>query len=108
MDGLGDIKFDDKGLVPAIVQDADTGEILMMAWMNEESLNRTVEQGTTWFWSRIRQEFWKKGATSGNQQHVTDVRYDFDADILLVKVHADAPALPNGDCTGSFRFRTSL
>ena len=104
---LADIKFDDKGLVPAIVQDVDTGEILMMAWMNEESLNRTLEQGTTWFWSRSRREFWNKGATSGNLQHVTDVRYDCDGDVLLVKVHPDGPACHTGERTCFFRSLTS-
>ena len=104
---LADIKFDDRGLVPAIVQDVDTGEILMMAWMNEESLNRTLEQGTTWFWSRSRQEFWNKGATSGNLQHVTDVRYDCDGDVLLVKVHPDGPACHTGERTCFFRSLTS-
>jgi phosphoribosyl-AMP cyclohydrolase len=107
MASLGDIKFDDKGLVPAIVQDVDTGEILMMAWMNEESLNRTLEQGTTWFWSRSRREFWNKGATSGNLQHVTDVRYDCDGDVLLVKVHPDGPACHTGERTCFFRSLTS-
>ena len=104
---LADIKFDDKGLVPAIVQDVDTGEILMMAWMNEESLNRTLEQGTTWFWSRSRQEFWNKGATSGNLQHVTDVRYDCDGDVLLIKVHPDGPACHTGERTCFFRSLTT-
>jgi len=103
---LGDIKFDDRGLVPAIVQDADTNEILMMAWMNEESLQRTLEQGTTWFWSRSRQEFWNKGATSGNVQHVTDVRFDCDGDVLLVKVHPDGPACHTGERTCFFRSLT--
>ena len=103
---LGDIEFDDRGLVPAIVQDADTNEILMMAWMNEESLQRTLEQGTTWFWSRSRQEFWNKGATSSNLQHVTDVRYDCDGDVLLVKVHPDGPACHTGERTCFFRSLT--
>ena len=107
MADLGDITFDDQGLVPAIVQDADTNEILMMAWMNEESLNRTLEQGTTWFWSRSRKEFWNKGATSGNLQHVTDVRYDCDGDVLLVKVHPDGPACHTGERTCFFRSLTT-
>ena len=106
MSSLGDIKFDDRGLVPAIVQDADTNEVLMMAWMNEESLNRTLGQGTTWFWSRSRQEFWNKGATSGNLQHVTDVRYDCDGDVLLVRVHPDGPACHTGERTCFFRALT--
>ena len=107
MANLGAITFDDKGLVPAIVQDADTNEILMMAWMNEESLNRTLERGTTWFWSRSRQEFWNKGATSGNLQHVTDVWYDCDGDVLLVKVHPDGPACHTGERTCFFRSLTA-
>jgi phosphoribosyl-ATP pyrophosphohydrolase/phosphoribosyl-AMP cyclohydrolase len=108
MANLGDaITFDDKGLVPAIVQDADTNEILMMAWMNEESLNRTLERGTTWFWSRSRQEFWNKGATSGNLQHVTGVRYDCDGDVLLVEVHPDGPACHTGERTCFFRSLTT-
>ena len=103
---LADIKYDGRGLVPAIVQDADTNEILMMAWMNEESLNRTLEQGTTWFWSRSRQELWNKGATSGNLQHVTDVRYDCDGDVLLVMVHPDGPACHTGERTCFYRSLT--
>lgn len=103
MGDLGDIKFDGVGLVPAIVQDAETSEILMMAWMNEESLRRTLDQGTTWFWSRSRQEFWNKGATSGNLQHVTEVRYDCDGDALVVKVHPDGPACHTGERTCFFR-----
>jgi len=106
MHGLADIKFDDRGLVPAIVQDADTNEILMMAWMNEESLQRTLEQGTTWVWSRSRQGYRSKGATSGNLQHVTDVRYDCDGDVLLVKVHPDGPACHTGERTCFFRSLT--
>ena len=101
--GLTGITFDDKGLVPAIVQDALTNEILMMAWMNAESLTRTLEQGTTWFWSRSRQEFWHKGATSGNLQHVTEVLYDCDGDALVVKVHPDGPACHTGERTCFYR-----
>ncbi|GAC1374002.1 MAG: hypothetical protein NVSMB32_17330 [Actinomycetota bacterium] len=103
MTNLTDIKFDASGLVPAIVQDAASGDILMMAWMNEESLGRTLAQGTTWFWSRSRQEFWNKGATSGNLQHVTEVRYDCDGDVVLVKVNADGPACHTGERTCFFR-----
>lgn len=103
MPDLSMINFDDKGLVPAIVQDAATGEILMMAWMNEESLTRTLEQGTTWFWSRSRQEFWNKGATSGNFQHVVEAFYDCDGDALVVKVNADGPACHTGERTCFYR-----
>jgi phosphoribosyl-AMP cyclohydrolase / phosphoribosyl-ATP pyrophosphohydrolase len=80
------IKYDDRGLVPAIVQDYLDGTVLMMAWMNSESLQKTIATGETWFWSRSRQEFWHKGATSGHIQHVKDLRYDCDSDALLVSV----------------------
>ena len=83
---LSKIKFDDKGLVPAIVQDVKTKAVLMLAYMNEESLRRTVESGYTWFWSRSRQELWNKGATSGNLQKVVELAYDCDGDTLLVNV----------------------
>lgn len=100
---LSAVAFDDRGLVPAIVQDATTGEILMLAWMNAESLRRTLTQGTTWFWSRSRQEYWNKGATSGNLQHVTEVFYDCDGDALVVKVNPDGPACHTGERTCFYR-----
>ncbi|MFO5438886.1 MAG: bifunctional phosphoribosyl-AMP cyclohydrolase/phosphoribosyl-ATP diphosphatase HisIE [Dolichospermum sp.] len=80
------IRYDDKGLVPAIIQDYLDGTVLMMAWMNQESLQKTLETGETWFWSRSRQEFWHKGATSGHIQKVQSIRYDCDSDALLVVV----------------------
>lgn len=80
------IQYDDRGLVPAIVQDYLDGTVLMMAWMNQESLQKTLATGETWFWSRSRQEFWHKGATSGHTQKVKAVRYDCDSDALLVTV----------------------
>ena len=80
------IRYDDKGLVPAIVQDYLDGTVLMMAWMNPESLKKTLETGETWFWSRSRQEFWHKGATSGHTQKIKSIRYDCDSDALLVGV----------------------
>jgi phosphoribosyl-ATP pyrophosphohydrolase/phosphoribosyl-AMP cyclohydrolase len=80
------IRYDDKGLVPAIVQDYLDGTVLMMAWMNRESLQRTLDTGETWFWSRSRQEFWHKGATSGHIQKVQTIRYDCDSDALLIGV----------------------
>jgi phosphoribosyl-AMP cyclohydrolase / phosphoribosyl-ATP pyrophosphohydrolase len=80
------IQYDDRGLVPAIVQDYLDGTVLMMAWMNRESLQKTMETGQTWFWSRSRQEFWHKGATSGHVQQVKSLRYDCDSDCLLVSV----------------------
>jgi phosphoribosyl-AMP cyclohydrolase / phosphoribosyl-ATP pyrophosphohydrolase len=80
------ISYNDQGLVPAIVQDYLDGTVLMMAWMNRESLLKTIETGETWFWSRSRQEFWHKGATSGHLQKVQSLRYDCDSDALLVTV----------------------
>jgi phosphoribosyl-AMP cyclohydrolase len=100
---LSEIQFGTEGLIPAIVQDSKTQEVLMLAWMNEESLNRTLKEGTTWFWSRSRGELWHKGASSGNLQHVTDVLYDCDGDALVVKVHPDGPACHTGERTCFYR-----
>jgi len=86
------VKFDERGLVPAIVQDAQSKEVLMMAYMNRESLQKTLETGETWFWSRSREELWHKGATSGNTQKVTSISLDCDGDTLLVKVNPAGPA----------------
>ncbi|MGH9093502.1 MAG: phosphoribosyl-AMP cyclohydrolase, partial [Acidimicrobiales bacterium] len=88
---LAGVAFDDRGLVPAVVQDAAGGEVLTVAYMNEASLRRTIETGRTWFWSRSRQEFWCKGETSGDRQYVREVRLDCDADALVVLVdqHGD-------------------
>lgn len=82
----GELKYDDAGLIPAVVQQHDTGEVLMVAYMNAESLARTLETRKTWFWSRSRQSFWMKGESSGSTQDVLEVRYDCDADTLLVLV----------------------
>lgn len=97
------LKWDPAGLIPAIVQDHETGEILMMAWMNEESLRRTLHSRLTWFWSRSRQELWNKGATSGNVQHVHEVLIDCDEDALIVKVTTEGPACHTGERTCFFR-----
>ena len=91
------LKFDDKGLIPAIVQDVKTDAVLMLAYMNGESLARTTETGYTWFWSRSRQELWNKGATSGNTQKVINITYDCDGDTLLVKVEQKGVACHKGD-----------
>ena len=99
----GELKFDDNGLIPAVVQQADTGEVLMVAWMNKESLKLTLETGTTWFWSRSRQELWNKGATSGNVQQVIRVLVDCDADTLLVEVDSPGPACHTGARSCFFR-----
>ncbi len=97
------LKFDDSGLIPAIVQDYRSGEILMFAWMNEESLRRTRESKQAWFWSRSRAELWHKGATSGNTLDVREIRYDCDADVLLLKVSANGPACHTGEQSCFFR-----
>jgi phosphoribosyl-AMP cyclohydrolase len=90
------LTFDARGLIPAILQDAETGEILMMAWMNEEALRLTVETGEAHFWSRSRQTLWHKGATSGNVQRVRELWVDCDADVLLLKVEPVGPACHTG------------
>ena len=93
---LEDVRFDERGLVPAVVQDARTREVLTLAYMNEESLRRTLAEGETWFWSRSRSELWHKGATSGNTQRVVEVRLDCDADALVVLVEPRGPACHTG------------
>ncbi|MEA2516748.1 MAG: phosphoribosyl-AMP cyclohydrolase [Actinomycetota bacterium] len=98
-----DLTFDDRGLAPAIVQDAKTGEVLMLAWVDAEAVKRTLETKTTWFWSRSRQEYWNKGATSGNMQNVVEVRYDCDADALLMRVDPEGPACHTGERSCFYR-----
>ena len=83
---IPELKYNDQGLIPAIVQDVNTSEVLMLAYMNRESLGKTVESGKTCFWSRSRQQFWTKGETSGNVQIVQEILYDCDKDTLLIKV----------------------
>ncbi|WP_273832165.1 bifunctional phosphoribosyl-AMP cyclohydrolase/phosphoribosyl-ATP diphosphatase HisIE [Guptibacillus sedimenti] len=90
------IQFDEKGLVPAIVQDAASKEVLTLAYMNKESLTKTIETKETWFYSRSREELWHKGETSGNTQHVLDLRYDCDQDAVLVLVNPEGPACHKG------------
>jgi phosphoribosyl-AMP cyclohydrolase/phosphoribosyl-ATP pyrophosphohydrolase/phosphoribosyl-AMP cyclohydrolase len=100
---VSEVKFDVNGLVPAIVQDAETMEVLMMAYMNPESLQLTLEKGQTYFWSRSRKELWHKGATSGNTQRVVEVRADCDADTLLIRVQPAGPACHTGNQTCFYR-----
>jgi phosphoribosyl-AMP cyclohydrolase len=83
------VAFDSAGLVGAIVQEAGSGQVLMFGWMNRESLERTLETGRTWFWSRSRQEYWCKGETSGNRQYVREAYYDCDMDVLLFVVEQE-------------------
>jgi phosphoribosyl-ATP pyrophosphohydrolase/phosphoribosyl-AMP cyclohydrolase len=94
-----EIKYDSRGLVPCIVQEWSTGEVLMLAYMNAESLRRTLETGTTWFFSRSRDEYWNKGATSGHFQKVRELRYDCDGDTLLALVEQTGVACHTGDFT---------
>lgn len=102
--GVDDLKYDSSGLIPAIVQQYDTGEILMLAYMNPDSLRQTLETRRTWFWSRSRNKYWMKGEESGNVQEVIEVRYDCDADTLLVRVNQiGAGACHTGERTCFYR-----
>jgi phosphoribosyl-AMP cyclohydrolase len=103
MDERMEIHYDERGLVPAIVQDADTGQVLMLAYMNEEAFQATRRTGETHFWSRSRQELWHKGATSGNIQRVVDIALDCDGDTLLVRVHPAGPACHTGNVSCFYR-----
>jgi phosphoribosyl-AMP cyclohydrolase len=96
---MEEIKFDASGLIPAIVQDAETKDVLMLAYMNKESLLLTLEKGETVFWSRSRKELWHKGETSGNVQRVVEMRVDCDQDTLLILVHPAGPACHTGNQT---------
>ena len=100
---LSEIKYDANGLAPAIVQDAETNEVLMLAYMNKESLALTLEKGETVFWSRSRSELWHKGATSGNIQTVVEIKVDCDADTLLVLVNPAGAACHTGERTCFYR-----
>jgi phosphoribosyl-AMP cyclohydrolase len=101
--GLGDFKFDKSGLIPAIIQDYKTGEVLMLAYMNKESLRRTLKSGKTCFWSRSRKEYWVKGMTSGHFQFVKSLAYDCDMDALLIKVRQVGVACHTGNRSCFFR-----
>ena len=93
---IEEVRFDERGLVPVVVQDARTREVLTLAYMNAESLRRTLAEGETWFWSRSRGELWHKGATSGHTQRVVDIRLDCDGDALVVTVEPRGPACHTG------------
>ena len=97
------LKFDAQGLIPAIVQDVESDAVLMLAYMNANSLKMTRETGETHFWSRSRQELWHKGATSGNTHRVIEIRVDCDADTLLVRVVPAGPACHTGELTCFYR-----
>jgi phosphoribosyl-AMP cyclohydrolase len=97
------LKYDERGLIPAIIQDAANGDVLMLGYMNEESLKRTLESGQVWFWSRSRQELWHKGATSGNYLNLRAIFKDCDDDTLLLQVDATGPVCHTGNRSCFFR-----
>jgi phosphoribosyl-AMP cyclohydrolase len=101
------LAFDDRGLIPTIVQDAENGDVLMLAWMNREAVEATQREGRTVFWSRSRKELWRKGETSGHVQHIEEIRVDCDADVLLVRVHQEGAACHTGERTCFFRGLTA-
>lgn len=90
------LRYDERGLLPAIAQDADSGDVLMLAWMNAESVARTLASGRVIYWSRSRQTFWIKGETSGHHQHLVEMRLDCDRDCLLILVRQEGPACHTG------------
>ncbi len=100
---ISEIKFDNNGLIPAIMQDAQTQQVLMMAYMNADSLKLTLEKNETVFWSRSRNELWHKGATSGNIQKVIEIKVDCDADTLLILVEPAGPACHTGEQSCFYR-----
>lgn len=100
---ISKVRFDEHGLAPAIVQDAATGLVLMLAYVNADSLARTIETGETWFWSRSRAELWHKGEISGNTQRVVSIAIDCDEDTLLIRVEPRGPACHTGEETCFFR-----
>jgi len=106
MQAIDQLKFDQNGLIPAIVQDAATGRVLMMAWMNRQSLEETIRRGQTVFWSRSRKKLWIKGETSGHVQKVKDIAFDCDGDTLLIKVEQIGAACHEGYRSCFFRSLT--
>jgi phosphoribosyl-AMP cyclohydrolase len=102
-----DLKFDDAGLIPAVVQDAENGQVLMVAWMNREAVERTFETGLAHYYSRSRKKLWLKGESSGHTQRVKEARTDCDRDVLLVKVEQESGACHEGYRSCFFRLRTA-
>ncbi len=94
---LDELAFNERGLIPVIAQDADNGEVLMFAWANREALERTLAEGRMVYWSRSRQELWRKGDTSGHVQHWDELRVDCDADVVLAKIHQEGAACHTGE-----------
>jgi phosphoribosyl-AMP cyclohydrolase len=100
---LDALAFDERGLIPVIAQDAENSQVLMLAWANRASLERTLAEGLMVYWSRSRQELWRKGDTSGHVQHVEEILVDCDADVLLARVHQDGAACHTGERSCFFR-----
>ena len=102
---ISELSYGDDGLIAAIIQDSDTGEVLMLAWMNQDSLQKSIDTGYTWFWSRSRQKYWQKGEESGNVQKITLISYDCDADALLIRVQqgGDGVACHTGEKSCFYR-----
>jgi phosphoribosyl-AMP cyclohydrolase len=100
---LDGVRFDDRGLVPVVTQDAESGEVLMLAWATREALERTLAEGRMVYWSRSRRELWRKGDTSGHVQHLEELRVDCDADVVLARVHQEGAACHTGERTCFFR-----
>ena len=101
--GVDRVAFDDRGLVPVIAQDVDTGEVLMLAWANREALDATLAERRVVYWSRSRRELWRKGDTSGHVQHLDELRIDCDADVVLARVHQVGAACHTGERTCFYR-----
>jgi phosphoribosyl-AMP cyclohydrolase len=93
---LDDLRFDDRGLIPVVVQDVDGGDVLMVAWANREAIERTIAEGRMVYWSRSRAELWRKGDTSGHVQHWEELRADCDGDVVLARVHQEGAACHTG------------
>lgn len=100
---LEDLRFDEDGLVTVVVQDAENGDVLMVAWANREALERTLSEGRMTYWSRSRERLWRKGDTSGHTQHWEELRVDCDGDVVLARVHQEGAACHTGERTCFFR-----
>jgi phosphoribosyl-AMP cyclohydrolase len=100
---LDALRFDERGLIPVIVQDTENGDVLMFAWSNREALERTLVEGRMVYWSRSRAELWRKGDTSGNVQHWDEIRVDCDEDVLLARVHQEGAACHTGERSCFYR-----
>jgi phosphoribosyl-AMP cyclohydrolase len=100
---LADLTFDERGLIPVVVQDAEFGGVLMVAWSNREALERSLDEGRMTYWSRSRGELWRKGDTSGHVQHLEELRVDCDGDVVLARVHQEGAACHTGERSCFFR-----